>query len=71
VDEAIERLELFLDAAYLRGEGAIYVIHGHGTGVLKRAVRDWLAGSRYVIQYKRAEREEGGDGVTVAFVGDK
>ncbi|MEZ4462906.1 MAG: Smr/MutS family protein, partial [bacterium] len=71
VDESIERVELFLDAAYLRGEGAIYVIHGHGTGALKRAVRDWLAGSRYVIQYRRADREEGGDGVTVAYVGDK
>ena len=42
-----------------------------GRGALKRAVRDWLAGSRYVIQYRRADREEGGDGVTVAYVGDK
>lgn len=71
VDEALERLELFLDAAYLRGEGVTYVIHGHGTGALKRAVRDWLAGSQYVLEYKRAEREEGGDGVTLAFLGDR
>lgn len=71
VDESIERVELFLDAAYLRGDGAVYIIHGHGTGALKRAVRDWLAGSQYVLEYRRADREEGGDGVTVAYLGDQ
>lgn len=71
VDEALERLDLFLDSAYLRGDTSVFVIHGHGTGALKRAVRDWLAGSDYVLEYRRGERDEGGDGVTVAYVGDK
>jgi DNA mismatch repair protein MutS2 len=47
------------------------IIHGHGTGALKRAIRDYLASSNYVKEYRRGEREEGGDGVTIALLGAK
>lgn len=67
-DEALEKLDLFLDAAYLNNIEGAYVIHGHGTGALKRAVRGHLPQSRYVDQFRRGEREEGGDGVTVVFL---
>lgn len=68
VDEALEQMELFLDSAYLRDLGAVYIIHGHGTGALKRAVRGNLPQSRYVERFRRGERGEGGDGVTIAFI---
>ncbi len=68
VDEALERVELFLDSAYLNDIHAVYIIHGHGTGALKRAVRGHLPQSRYVKRFRRGERGEGGDGVTIAFL---
>lgn len=67
-DEALEKLEMFLDAAYLRNLGGIYIIHGHGTGALKRAVRGELPHSPYVREFRRGEHDEGGDGVTIAFL---
>ena len=68
VDEALERVDLFLDSAYLKDLGGVYIIHGHGTGALKRAVRGHLPQSRYVDNFRRGERGEGGDGVTIAFL---
>lgn len=68
VDEATEKVDLFLDAATLSNQRAVYIIHGHGTGALKRAMRDYLPDSRYVASWRRGERGEGGDGVTVAFL---
>ena len=68
VDEALERVDLFLDSAYLNDIDAVYLIHGHGTGALKRGVRGHLPQSRYVKRFRRGERNEGGDGVTIAFL---
>lgn len=68
VDEALERVDLFLDSAYLKDLGGVYIIHGHGTGALKRAVRGHLPQSRYVDKFRRGERGEGGNGVTIAFL---
>jgi DNA mismatch repair protein MutS2 len=66
-DEAMERLEIFLDAAYRTREPGIYIIHGHGTGALKRAVREYLPTLTHLARYRPGERTEGGDGVTVAY----
>ena len=68
VDEAIEKVELFLDSVYAANQDGAYIIHGHGSGALKRAVRGYLPGSRYVDDFRPGERGEGGDGVTVAFL---
>lgn len=68
VDEALEKVELFLDAVYAADLGGAYIIHGHGTGALKRAVRGFLPSSSYVQEHRRGERGEGGDGVTVAYL---
>jgi DNA mismatch repair protein MutS2 len=67
-DEALEKLDLFLDAAFAAHIDAVYVIHGHGTGALKRAVRGWLPSSPYIASFRRGEHGEGGDGVTIAFL---
>ena len=68
VDEALERVDMFLDSAYLKDRRAVYIIHGKGTGALRRAIRGHLPQSRYVERFRRGEREEGGNGVTVAFL---
>lgn len=68
VDSALEKLQLFLDAAFLSDKGGIYIIHGHGSGALKRAVRAELPSSHYVREFRRGEHGEGGDGVTIAYV---
>jgi len=58
VDEALEKVELFLDALYRANQDGAYIIHGHGSGALKRAVRGWLPTSRYVDNWRRGERGE-------------
>lgn len=68
-EEALDRLDMFLDWAYRRELGAVYVIHGHGTGALKRAVRQFAPQSRYIQGIRPGERGEGGDGVTVMWLG--
>ncbi len=68
VDEALEKIDLFLDAVYGANLGGAYIIHGHGTGALKRAVRAALPSSSYVTEFRSGERTEGGDGVTVVFL---
>lgn len=56
----------FIDRALLRGEGAVILIHGHGEGTLKAAVRDALRTScPYDVRWRAGLDQEGGDGVTV------
>ncbi|MCI0573010.1 MAG: Smr/MutS family protein, partial [Myxococcaceae bacterium] len=64
-EEAIRELESSLDRAMRVGEEGALVIHGHGTGALKQAVRDYLTHSPYVRMYRPGESHEGGDGVTL------
>jgi DNA mismatch repair protein MutS2 len=66
VDEALRALELELDRAMRAGEERVHVLHGHGSGALKGAVREHLQRSPYVSKSRPAEQHEGGDGVTVA-----
>lgn len=65
LDEAIPRVEQFLDAAARSGHGRVRLIHGRGTGTLRRAVRELLDGHPLVTGYETAEPREGGEGVTV------
>ncbi len=65
VEEAIERLDRFLDQAILSTQNDVKVIHGHGGGRLKSAVRAYLKTSRYVSDSHTGEPWEGGDGVTI------
>ena len=62
---AIEALDAFLDRAVRGGWPGILVVHGHGTGILKRAIRDHLVRSAYVRSFRAGGQGEGGDGVTV------
>ena len=69
--EATDRLEGYLDEKFLDGFDGIFIIHGHGTGALKRAVRSHLMESPYIDDFRPGERDEGGDGVTVASFVDE
>lgn len=65
VEEALEMAESFLDKAYKEEMGAAYLIHGHGTGALREAIRSFCRTSSYVISFRPGDGEEGGNGVTV------
>jgi DNA mismatch repair protein MutS2 len=64
-DEALDLTVAALDRAALAGAPVLRIIHGHGTGRLKAALRDYLKGSPYVGTFRAGERPEGGDGVTI------
>jgi DNA mismatch repair protein MutS2 len=68
VDEAQDRLDAELDAASRASRARFVVIHGVGTGALRRAVREHLARSPYVERFEGAAPEEGGDGATVVWL---
>ncbi len=65
VDEALEEVVDFLDQATLANHQQVSIIHGHGTGALKSAIRDYLRDSPYVSHFRAGELSEGGDGITV------
>jgi DNA mismatch repair protein MutS2 len=65
VDQALPNVERFLDQAVVAGYDFVMIIHGHGTGALKSAVRSYLASSGYVQGFRAGEPYEGADGVTV------
>lgn len=65
VDEALSRLEPFLNHASLAGLSEVTIIHGFGTGILARAVREHLTGHPLVKNFRSGEQSEGGAGVTV------
>ena len=67
-EDALCELENYLDKASLYGLSPVYIIHGHGTGILKQAVRDFVKTSPYVIKFRIGEPSEGGDGVIVIDV---
>ncbi len=68
VDEALEALERRLDAAYLAGLPSLRVVHGKGSGILRKAIREELGRSPYVSSYRTGEPAEGGDGVTIVVL---
>lgn len=65
VDEAEEQVEKYLDDAFLAGVPQVYLIHGKGTGALRKAIGSLLAKHRHVKTYRLGQYGEGGMGVTV------
>jgi DNA mismatch repair protein MutS2 len=65
VDEATEELEKYLDRAFLAGLPRIRVIHGHGAGILRRGVREFLKSHPHVATLAEAPQNEGGQGATL------
>jgi DNA mismatch repair protein MutS2 len=65
VDEALETLDRYLDRASVAGAGSVTIIHGHGTGAMRDAVRSLLTDHPLVREWRPGERGEGGDGASV------
>ena len=65
VDEATGELEKYLDRAFLAGLPRIRVIHGHGAGILRRGVREFLKSHPHVATIAEAPQNEGGQGATL------
>jgi DNA mismatch repair protein MutS2 len=70
VDQAIDRIEKFLDESLLTEQRTIRLIHGFGTGRLKEAVFEFLHNHPLVTRVRTASPEEGGGGVTIAELKD-
>lgn len=64
-EEATEELDKFLDSAVLAQVARLRIVHGHGMGVLKRAVADLLTHSPHVEKFYAAAPNEGGTGATI------
>jgi DNA mismatch repair protein MutS2 len=65
VDEATGELEQYLDRAFLAGLPRVRIIHGHGAGILRRGVREFLKGHPHVATLSEAPQNEGGQGATL------
>lgn len=65
VDEAIPTLEKYLDDAYLSGVGIVRVVHGKGTGALRKGVHDYLKKNPHVRTFRLGVYGEGDSGVTI------
>ena len=70
VDDALSRVEKYVDQALLGGVGQLRVIHGHGTGQLRRAIAALLDEHPLVAKFEAAAPEHGGRGVTVIELKD-
>ncbi|HEY1810758.1 MAG TPA: Smr/MutS family protein, partial [Kofleriaceae bacterium] len=68
VDDAITQVDRFVDESLLAGRDSIFIVHGHGTGALRSAIRTHLATHAGLAAVRAGEQGEGGDGVTVAFL---
>lgn len=65
--EAIPEIERFLDQALAAGFSPVRIIHGKGSGALRRAVHAFLDEQPFVKQYKLDDAQNGGDGVTLVY----
>jgi DNA mismatch repair protein MutS2 len=66
--DALDQVIAALDRATLEGTPSLRIIHGHGTGKLRSALRAYLKESPYVAQARPGDRTEGGDGVTIVTI---
>ncbi|WP_195264026.1 endonuclease MutS2 [Clostridium sp. 1001275B_160808_H3] len=67
-EEACYKADKYLDEAYMANLGEVTIVHGKGTGVLRKAINDMLKRHPHVKSYRLGEYGEGGDGVTIAIL---
>ena len=71
VDEALLKLDQYLDDAFMVGLYQVRVVHGKGTGTLRQAVREQLAKHSLVKSYRPGGYGDGGAGVTIVQLAEK
>ena len=64
-DEATDLVDKLLDAAFLNGQSEVRIIHGHGTGALRKAIAGLLADHPHVARFSAAPQDQGGAGATI------
>ncbi len=64
-DEAVDAVDKFLDAASLAGTSQLRIVHGHGTGALRRAIGELLKDHPHVARFTAAPQDQGGSGATL------
>jgi DNA mismatch repair protein MutS2 len=67
-DEAVANVDRFLDESLMASRDVAFIVHGHGTGALRTAVRTHLGSHKGISSFRAGEPNEGGDGITVAFL---
>ena len=70
VEDALDKLDTYLEQGYLSGLPFGRIIHGKGTGVLRQAVRDVLQHTHLVKRWEQGGEKEGGEGVTIAHLSE-
>jgi DNA mismatch repair protein MutS2 len=64
-DEAVEAVDKFLDKAALASLTKVRIVHGHGTGALRRAIGELLKDHPHVARFTLAPPQQGGGGATI------
>ena len=64
-EQALDRVDQFLDQAVLATASRVRIVHGHGMGILKRAIGEYLTSSPHVARFYQASPNEGGAGATI------
>ena len=67
-DEAADLVDKFLDEAFLNGQTEVRIIHGHGTGALRRSVAELLSDHPHVARFAAAPQDQGGSGATIVEI---
>ena len=67
-DDAVTEVERQIDAAFLQGMPFVRIIHGKGSGALRKVVREALQANPAVKSAETGKDQEGGEGVTIAFL---
>jgi DNA mismatch repair protein MutS2 len=68
VDDGVSMATTFLDRALNDGQDVVFLLHGHGTGALREAIRGELQRTPYVARFQGEAADRGGDGVTVVWL---
>ena len=64
-DEAVDTVDKFLDEAFLNSQSQLRIIHGHGTGALRKAIGELLKSHPHVARFAAAPQDQGGSGATL------
>jgi DNA mismatch repair protein MutS2 len=68
VEESLDLVDDYLDRAFIYGISPVRIVHGHGTGKLRNAIREYLSRHPHVHHFVPGGEYSGGEGVTVVFL---